>query len=739
MSGARSSLVTLGVLALSAQVVLLRELNVAFYGVELVYILGLSAWMAGSAAGAACVPHRLHATSARLRGLLAASAFALPAGVALIRGHRFLLGAVPGAYLPFDRQLVLLLAATLPFSAALGLAFRWAAAIHASRGGSLPSAYALESVGAAAGGLAATLAFHLGLPTFALALAIGLGLTAWTVGALGPVRRPYVGLVIAACGTLAVWQSPGLDWAMTAWSHPRVVDAVDSPYARITITSADDQVSVFQDDVLTFESETADNEALPHLAALQHPSPRRMLLLGGSVERFDLALRQHAPSRLDIVELDRGLAEIAIRHLGAPRTLVFGDPRTFIRTAPSYDLIVIGMAEPTSGAANRFYTAEFFADCAARLGEGGVLGLRLQLAENVLAPPLVRRTASIVRALRASFPYVQILPGSTAVLLASRAPLPQDADVLVGRLEQRGIRARLITPAYLHYLYENDRRAELASELRRSDATPNSDARPACYQYAALVWLTRFFPDLIRLDPAVLGDAWRWPWYVRWGGAVMLLVVVVGARRRPGTRATALAFLPGLAGMLLETVILLDYQAKSGALFEQIGVLMTAFMGGLALGAWWFGRGLKRGGPPLLRASAALAGLGALAAAIVAGGLRLGLTGTCLVLVATGASAAALFAGATAVLGRPDEVAGGRLYAADLAGGCAASVLASLAIIPVAGLVPAALMSVGLAVIAGVVGVRSTGPGPGAPPGARQRAVTSRRDRALGPDRAPSP
>ena len=37
--------------------------------------------------------------------------------------------------------------------------------------------------------------------------------------------------------------------------------------------------------------------------------------------------------------------------------------------------------------------------------------------------------------------------------------------------------------------------------------------------------------------------------------------------------------------MLLETVLLLAYQARSGALYERLGVLLTAFMAGLAVGA----------------------------------------------------------------------------------------------------------------------------------------------------------
>ena len=60
-----------GVVSIAAQVVLLRELNVAAFGVELVYILALGVWLAATALGALLCP------SARIRraGLLAVPLF----------------------------------------------------------------------------------------------------------------------------------------------------------------------------------------------------------------------------------------------------------------------------------------------------------------------------------------------------------------------------------------------------------------------------------------------------------------------------------------------------------------------------------------------------------------------------------------------------------------------------------------------------------------------------------------
>ncbi len=415
-----------GLLALLCQVVLLRELNVAFYGVELVYAVALAAWMAGGAAGAWCLPRRLGATSGRLSWLLAVTAVAVPAEVALVRASRLALGGVPGAYLPFEQQVLVLAAAVLPASLALGVAFRWAAELAAARGRSLAWAYAVECAGAGAGAATATLSFACGVQTFTVAILVA-GLVPSALLATARRRLLLPALLLTA---VATFLAPGLDLRMTAWSHPSVVDSRDSPYARITATSAGNQTALFVDDVLVYESETARQEELAHVAALQHPAPRRILLLGGSVERLDRELQQHRPERLDVVEMDAVYVDVAARQRPAASAVVVDDPRAFLRRAGQYDLIVVATAQPTSGQSNRFYTAEFFADCRSRLTGGGIVAFALDTPENVLVPLASHRAASILSAARSVFPFVEILPGASAVVTASREPLPADAALL---------------------------------------------------------------------------------------------------------------------------------------------------------------------------------------------------------------------------------------------------------------------------------------------------------------------
>jgi spermidine synthase len=380
--------------------------------------------------------------------------------------------------------------------------------------------------------------------------------------------------------------------------------------------------------------------------------------------------------------------------------LTFGDPRRFLERSDAYDLILVGMPEPASGQMNRFYTREFFTRCAERLSEEGVLALRLRGSENLWTPQLARRTGSIHRALRSVFDDVVVLPGVTNIIVASRAPLERDAVSLGGRLTERGIEALLVIPAYVKYLYTNDRFFELNDLLTRIEAPVNSDARPICYQYTLLLWLSRFFlaaalmevPDP---DPVQIAGS---PWL--WLGIVVVAGVLLLSRRWPVCRRSLLAAAAGFVGMVLETALILQYQTIRGVLYQDIGLLLTMFMAGLALGsAAVHGLARRRSGKGLTRSMgvvllAAFVVLNLMAAWLLPAGLVTGLGGTSALLLACGFLVAALFAYASLHQEPDQKMVISPLYAADLAGGCAGSLAASLFLIPVAGFWGAAVSMV---------------------------------------------
>lgn len=697
----RLALFTIGFLSLPLQVLLLRELSVAFYGIELVYLLGLGAWLAWTGVGALLGRRRREGPAPPLAPALAAVGLLGPASLVLLRLARPLLLGLPGADLPFERGLLLLALGLMPVGLALGLSFRWAALRARAEGRSLAACYAIESAGGVLGGALTTLALASGLD--ALSLSLGSGSLALCLAALSAERGWARGAacLAAAAGAALLPFGPALDRSLTRVLHPDLAVSRDSPYARLSVLHRGEQTVLLVDDAAVHDSEGVGPEMLVH-ASLVQTCPRRVLILGGCTEGLVAEALQHEPEQLTCVELDPVLPELGRRHLGArtaaaladPRVrLELADPRAFLARGGAFDAILVGMPGPESGQASRFYTRELFRHCARRLLPGGILALRIRAGESYWAPLLARRMASVAGALAVAFPDTLLLPGDPTVLVASNGRLERDPPTLAARLRERGVHARLTSPEYLLYAYDPARLEEVGARLRAARAPANTDDRPVAYGQAAALWLSRFFPRLLFGEGPAL---WA---FAAAPAAALLLGLPLLRRSDPARRLLRMA-VAGFAGMSLECVLLLRFQSVRGALFQDLGLLITAFMAGLAAGAGLAGRvgALER--PRAGRGL--LLGLGTLAL-LLAFGLRAGAGGglptTALSLALAGALVGGLFAetSATGFARREQAIA---LYAADLAGACLGSVLASLVLIPLLGLAATALTMAALCLLA---------------------------------------
>jgi len=708
-----------GLISILGQVVLLRELNVASFGVELVYVLALGFWLFATALGALFSGRSPRTPGAGLLSIpLLLFAALLPPAVSFTRGSRILLGGVPGAYLPPVEQFGIIAAALFPAGFLTGYLFRRAAGFFVSRGKTVAAAYAIESVGGLAGGLLSTLGLYWGLQNFALALICSLIAAATAALAAANQGRFRMLLPISLCGIflLALTHAPAIDRLMTRWNHPSLLESRDTPYGRITVTKLESQVSVFVNDALAFETEGTEAEHFAHLAALQHPRPGRILILGGGIEGTVGELLKHGPAVIDYAEVDPVMIEMVKANLprdqqsplGKPGVrIVADDPRRFLQASGRYDLILIGMPEPSSGQANRFYTLEFFRLCQDHLNRGGIVALRLPASENRWTPQMTERVLSIHGALRSVFADVLIIPGETNVVTASADALPRDPQVFIDRLRSRGIESRLVSEPFIRYLLTNDLFSEVAQLVQTRNAPLNTDARPICYQFTALLWLSKFFPSLTGLgfeeiENLVKGKR-------TWIGAVAgtLLLVFFIARVRPSWRRVLLVAVAGFAGMVLETVLILQYQIRHGVLYRDLGILITAFMLGLTAGALTLAMAARRQSPhrePGRKWGIGLVSGFALLGTLVILQARLGrfagLAETVALLAAAGYLVAGIFAYASLRGVQEQERAISPLYAADLFGGCVGSIAASLVLVPLLGMDVTAAGMIGLSLLA---------------------------------------
>jgi len=785
----RIALAAVGFTSTIAQVVLMRELVATFYGNELLFGLVLAAWLAWVAAGswglARLVERRQLGARTFAAGLLLAAVL-LPAQVALVRGARTLLGVTPGAFVEFGPMVGAVVLIPAPLCLLAGFLFTLGTRLTVERGGMAGQAYVWESAGGVVGGALFSFALIRWLDPFQTALLVAAVNVAIVASYLLPrffTSFPRFLLPVLLFTVLVITALPlghHLHHATLHWQWSDLAFAADSSYGRLTVQARDGQRVFFENGMLAFETQGTFPEEVAHFPLLAHPNPREVLLIGGGVAGDVREILKHPVAGVTYVELDPLLIEAAQVHLppedaavlNHPRvTLILTDGRLYVKQCAepvegrcpepacpersrrvegtarrTFDVVILDLPEPATGALNRFYTREFFTEVRAVLNPGGVFALGLPSAENYWSPELARRNGSIYHTLRAVFPEVVVLPGEHNFFLASDAGLETDPTVLAGRLAGRGVETRWVTPGYVEYVFTTDRFAEVQAELAATAGVRlNRDLAPICYYYDLALWISRFYPSTGSGQVPILRGVFESArlvslWWVAVPLALVVLLLRWRRRLRPEAQPERWAVLfviagIGLAEMTLEVVILFAFQVLHGTLYAEISLIVTAFMAGLALGGAasnrllpplssppWGGneggglsspplggkeRGIRRALIAVQAAVAVYSGLFPLilslpipAPALVFPLLALlagALTGMAFPL----AVALRLRSGQALVRGSAGRVAGS-LYGADLVGGCLGALLSAVLLVPVLG-IPQTCVAVALVGLAGLL------------------------------------
>ena len=543
----------------------------------------------------------------------------------------------------------------------------------------------------------------------------------------------------------------------------------DSPYGRLAVQARGNQRIFYSNSALAFETQSTTPEEVAHLPLLAHPAPRDVLLIGGGIAGDLREILKHPVETVTYVELDPLLIETARAYLPSADAAVLDDARVravltdgraFVarhfgppgagQPIPIYDAIILDLPEPTTGALNRFYTVEFFTQAEALLRPGGILSLGLPSAENYWNAELARRNASIYRTLGAVFPSVYVLPGEQDFFLAGNRQVEVDAGAMSERLAQRSIQTRWVTPGYLRDLLTGDRFEKAQARLSgEKGGRINRDLLPLSYFYSLTQWLARSagFP---RAGQALENVATIRLWWL----ALPLALAVLLARRRRGWAMPMLVAGVGVAQILLELVLLFAFQAFRGSLYAEVGLIVTAFMAGLALGAALSNGAIARDGHALKLTRGAL---GAVLASTAVYGAVLplilrealpapqllfpllalvgGLLGGMVFPLAAALPRSARDLRRTAcpsgiadlspkgagsstfeshqpsaishqpsAIGHQPSATGGILYAADLAGGCLGALLGTALFIPILG-IPQTCAAIAALALAGLVAI----------------------------------
>ncbi|MGQ9629552.1 MAG: hypothetical protein ACUVXI_04450 [bacterium] len=589
-----------------AQVILVREAMVSFYGNELSMGVVVASWLVWVALGSFLGGRwadRMGAGVPALALCQVAVSVLFPASVFALRSGRAILGVHPGEILGFSPMFLLSSSVLAPLCVVLGFWFVVGCRVLASEMGSeargAGSVYFLEGLGAGLGGVAFSfLLVRLMFPFQIVASVCLVDLASAFLLLLFHARRPVIlGAVgvLLVCGALASAQGIGLLEERSLalrWRGFDLVESRDSIYGNLASVRQGDQYSLYENGVLMFtggDEFSAENSVL--IPLLSHPEPRSVLLIGGGVGGgLRQALKFPTVERVDYVELDPTILRVGGKYippadsesLNSSRVhLKFVDGRLFVkRTREKYDVVILNLPNPYTAQLNRFYTLEFFREVEGILGDGGILGFALPSSENFVSEEQARFLRSIYATLRRVFPEVVVFPGDPTNFLACRAEgiLTYDHRALVNRLHGRGVSAKFVNEYYLPYRLTPDRVGYLLGRLR-GGGDINRDFRPVCYYYDTVLWSTRFdSPDSRFLRRAFDLN----PWWIAL--ALGVGVLALGLRGRGPILVSVGA--TGFAEITSEVVLVVAFQVIYGYAYYLVGIVLASFMMGLTAGGW---------------------------------------------------------------------------------------------------------------------------------------------------------
>jgi spermidine synthase len=632
----------LGFVSTNTQVVLLRELLVAFAGNELILAIVLAVWLLSIAAGSF--------TSSLLR---TREGPGLPALLFIIAGPlvpiqvlsvRFLepLAGTFGEVLSPATVVGLSAVCILPGGLVLGGLFvalvRLGGKIKEVR--TVPVIYGYEALGAAVAGAVLSLYFMSGADAYEILA------TAWLVSlACGTVllraahrprrsvTRAVLVVSVAALAAVAI-ANRQVDLATRGieWRPLQVVKSVETRYGNIVVTSRDHLFDFFETGSLSYTvPDPRYAEESVHIPMLYHPQPKRVLVIGGAGSGIIREVAKYpSVEAVDYVELDP--ETIALTREYAPRgwlegppgvavRAVYGDGRRYVaRTSNRYDVVIASIGMPVTLQTARYYTVEFFGDVARLIGPVGVFAFKIPSGGAYVSPDLASLLSSLENTCRRVFNEVVLLPGDYIQVISSPSlPLEDLTDSLSATLQQRGIRTSFVDAYHLFDTLAPMRRSVLDSTVARYDqGTVNTDARPVSASYAIARWARYFTSGKIlavavrKLTPVAFITGLTLSAIV----ITSLLAGLTRARRRAFPAALVI-YSAGLTTMFTEVLMIFGFQIVNGYVYAWIAALVGAFMLGMGLAAGAAGsRGLvgRRTHLPLLMAGLAVVPMAAIAA-----------------------------------------------------------------------------------------------------------------------------
>ncbi len=636
-----AAMLFLGMFAVFAQVLFMREMLVAFLGNELTIGIILGSWLTGIGAGAFMARFFVRSLRDVSRGrfllavLLLVASVLFPVQVYLVRVARLLMNVAPGEYAAFEAVLTSALLIFSPTCLIVGFFFPFACSVmNLERQGVAQDAvgdvslvYTFEAIGSMLGGVLLTYVF---IPLLSPLRMVLLGSCLAVTGAGIILPRRVVGRVITvlAAGLAAMvlvvpgWLDTVEEKATNARWHAfgimnhdqqdtptvRLVASKDTIYQNLAVTESEGQFALYGNgQIMWVFPDPIEYEHSIHFLMAQNPGAKDILLLGGNPLGDMPELLKYRLRHLVYVEIDPGIGMMmrAIdmaaydRLVSDHRVKVVTEdgPRYVRECGDKFDIVIINAPQPATSSANRFYTVEFYENVKRILKEKGFLFTAIDSSER-LQSDTVRLGASVYESLYHVFPLVLVTAGSKNKFFAGNleSRLNFNRRLLAMRHESAQIPTEYFMPEYFIGADEisTEKTCYVHERFLLLDVPLNTVMRPVTYFYNLLLWC-RFSGSRVAtiLNAVASTGYWQLGRMIACSGIIFLLVGTILRILRIGSvsacwsksMAGLLIATTGFCGIALEILLIFAFQSLYGYIYTKIGLIVAAFMLGLVLGA----------------------------------------------------------------------------------------------------------------------------------------------------------
>ena len=638
-----------GVFSVFAQVLLLRESFVVFFGNELSIGIILSTWFISIVIGALIatfVVERFHQNNTLcnfVASLFFLAGLSLPFEFYFIRIIRGILNIPSSEIPPFGSIFLSSFLILFPVSFCIGMIFPFvckalALSQHESNDEPVRLTYSIEALGSMTGG--AMLTFLL-FPRLVPSAIVGLGIAiAWLASGFAVWSRTIrrVAFSISLAILLAVIAFPSGMYHLEKWSviarwrackviensspaegsaeKPivKLVTFTNSLYQNLVITESDEQFVMYGNgQVMFIFPDPLGYEHSVHFIMAQKPQARSVLLIGGNPAGEIPEILKYPVEKLVYVEMDSAIVRL-IRETPAgdrmdkilldPRVkYIAEDARHYVRHCQDkFDMIIVNSGEPTTAGANRCYTLEFYKHLKRIMQPDGIIYTSVKSSERLMSEA-ADVGASVYKTLGAVFPVVMFTAEENTRYFAGNASsgVTLDRQKLYTRSASAGVTNQYFRPEYfLHADELAPEKVEYKKRILENTAVPlNTDLQPVTYFYN-LILLGKFSGSIIESILRFARQLKLYMFLIVLGGAGLFAILTGYIMQQRRKLASHFAETPsgwakfsiitvilstGFSAIALEIILLFIFQSVYGYIYTHIGLIVGMFMMGLVAGA----------------------------------------------------------------------------------------------------------------------------------------------------------